>query len=483
MLRVIPHRCFALCVIALLLSPIAMAQDRGRERDNRGPRHALPAFAISTAFNVILGRPTDHSVVLSILSYKKDVRAVITYGSNPGTLTLHTPEVTLSKAKPQEWLLERLSPATQYHYRIEDASTRATLASGSFYTQRLPASSFQFTITADSHLDQNTDPLLYQRTLANALQDRPDFHIDLGDTFMTEKHESRASAAQQYLAQRYFFGQVGHSMPLFLVIGNHDGEEVRQLRDGPNSLGVWAIGMRKQYFPNPVSDAFYSASAAPDPLGGQLQDYFAWHWGDALFVVLNPYWHAPPRRSDERWGLSLGDAQYRWLKRTLEESHARYKLVFVHQLVGGIDRQGRGGIEGIEFGEWGGKNADGSNGLQTHRPGWNEPIHSMLVRNQVSIVFHGHDHLFAKQDLDGIVYQEVPQPGHPGTSNARNAAEYGYRSGTIMGYSGHMRISIAPDKMQADYVGVELASDGQPGPNNGQVHHTYSIAPSNGRPQ
>lgn len=30
---------------------------------------------------------------------------------------------------------------------------------------------FTFTITADSHLDEHTDPALYQRTLANALAD------------------------------------------------------------------------------------------------------------------------------------------------------------------------------------------------------------------------------------------------------------------------------------------------------------------------
>jgi hypothetical protein len=41
------------------------------------------------------------------------------------------------------------------------------------------------------------------------------------------------------------------------------------------------------------------------------------------------------------------------------------------------------------------------------------PIHQLLVRNKVAAVFHGHDHLFAKQDLDGIVYQEVPQPSSP----------------------------------------------------------------------
>jgi hypothetical protein len=36
------------------------------------------------------------------------------------------------------------------------------------------------------------------------------------------------------------------------------------------------------------------------------------------------------------------------------------------------------------------------------------PIHQLLLENHVTTVFHGHDHLFAKQELDGIIYQEVP---------------------------------------------------------------------------
>ena len=55
------------------------------------------------------------------------------------------------------------------------------------------------------------------QTLANALADAPDFHVDLGDTFMTEKHASRESAARQYVAQRYYFGLISHSAPLYLV--------------------------------------------------------------------------------------------------------------------------------------------------------------------------------------------------------------------------------------------------------------------------
>jgi hypothetical protein len=93
----------------------------------------------------------------------------------------------------------------------------------SFHTARQPGSSFVFTITADSHLDEQTDPQLYGQTLANALAGKPDFHIDLGDTFMTEKHPTRDDAARQYLAQRYYLGQICHSAPFFFVLGNHDG--------------------------------------------------------------------------------------------------------------------------------------------------------------------------------------------------------------------------------------------------------------------
>jgi len=51
--------------------------------------------------------------------------------------------------------------------------------------------SFTFTITADSHLDEKTDLAVYQRTLRNAAADQPVFHIDLGDTFMSEKLTER----------------------------------------------------------------------------------------------------------------------------------------------------------------------------------------------------------------------------------------------------------------------------------------------------
>jgi hypothetical protein len=88
------------------------------------------------------------------------------------------------------------------------------------------------------------------------------------------------------------------------------------------------------------------------------------------------------------------------------------------------------------------------------------PIHQLLVRNKVDIVFHGHDHFYARQELDGIIYQEVPQPGYPGNGRPPpSAAEYGYQNGVMLGSSGHVRVNVSPGTVTVDYV---KASPGRP---------------------
>jgi predicted phosphodiesterase len=303
-------------------------------------------------------------------------------------------------------------------------------------TMTLGQGTFTFTVTADSHLDEHTDLALYQQTLANAAADKPVFHMDLGDTFMSEKFTNRTEAAKQYLDQRRYFDLLG--APVHLVIGNHDGEGGRYLDGTTNNLAVWSRTMRLRYFPN--------------PLAKDGRNYYAWEHGNALFVVLDPFWYTPrPRRSPDNWYRTLGTEQYQWLKRTLENSKATFKFVFIHHLVGGLDKQGRGGAEAAPFYEWGGKNADGTDGFGQHRSGWPMPIHQSLVQNHLNIVFHGHDHFYAKQDIDGIVYQEVPQPGDP-KGSTRSAMEYGYKRGVILPSSGYLRVIVSPEKAKVDYV-------------------------------
>ena len=92
----------------------------------------------------------------------------------------------------------------------------------------------------------------------------------------------------------------------------------------------------------------------------------------------------------------------------------------------------------------------------------------------VSIVFHGHDHLYAKEELDGIVYQAVPQPGHPRFGNVRSAEEYGYH-GEVISSSGHLRISVSSDSARVDYIRAYLPKDESGRRINGGVGSSYLI--------
>jgi predicted phosphodiesterase len=456
----------------LLLAGTAPAAPEGK-RGGRGKGHKEQPTQNSTCLDVpehpldiILGRPTRDSVTLSVLAYQ-DTEGCIAYGTERGNLPLQTPRQQLKKGEPAEILIGSLQPGTRYFYEFRARGMDPV--GGAFHTRRPPGDTFTFTITADSHLDSNVSAECYQRTLANALADAPDFHVDLGDTFMSEKHDSRDTAARQYLAQRFYFGLLCRAAPLFLVLGNHDGESPRGQGGGGDELAVWSNTMRKRYFPNPEPDGFYTGDGKKHPGAGLLQDYYAWEWGDAQFIVLDPFWFTQKERGQrDNWKRTLGGEQYRWLDQTLQDSRSRFKFVFIHHLVGGLDEQCRGGSEAAPFYEWGGKNADGTDGFKEHRKGWPAPIHQLLVRNGVNIVFHGHDHLYAKQDLDGIVYQEVPQPGNSGNARTpRHAEEYGYRNGVILGGSGHMRVTVSPDKVAADYIAAV--------PSEKKAAHSYTL--------
>ena len=195
--------------------------------------------------------------------------------------------------------------------------------------------------------------------MTDILNDHPDFNIDLGDTFSTDGATSQSTVNNEYLAYRnpLYFGKIGSSVPIFLASGNHENEEGWNLDDTPFSIAVGSIQARKAYYPTPVPGGFYSANA--DPLtsisasvyGDQYrEDYYAWTWGDALFVVIDPFQYtmklpyAPgtagegtddPQTGDQ-WSWSLGVQQYQWLKTTLQNSTAKYKFIFDHQMLGGI---------------------------------------------------------------------------------------------------------------------------------------------------
>lgn len=435
-------------------------------------------------YDLVLGRPTRDAVTVSVLVYGER-EGYVAYGTVPGKPDRETPRRRFAAGEPADVRLEGLAPGTRHHFvlrsRAAGAAEFETSAEGTFVTARPPGSVFVFTVQADPHLDFGTDPAVYRKSLAHAVAARTDFHVDLGDTFMTDKYPTFTDAAPHYLAQRHYFGLVGLHAPVFLVLGNHDGEQPGRDGTGPGSMAVWANGMRKKYFPNPRPDGFYTGNAAAHPHAGILENYYAWEWGDALFVALDPFWYSARVRRGEgdNWARTLGEAQYRWLVATLAGSRAQFTFVFLHHLVGGETPEGRGGAEASRFFEWGGRELDGRETFAQRRPGWPAPIHDLLVRRGGgTVVFHGHDHLYAQQERDGIVYQLVPQPGHTRNDNTRSAADYGYKSGVIAGASGILRVAVASDRARVDYVrAYPDAAEGGPR-RSGAVTHSYEVKPA-----
>ncbi|EMI42438.1 calcineurin-like phosphoesterase [Rhodopirellula sp. SWK7] len=424
-------------------------------------------------FNIIVGRLTDRSGTIRVLMHR-DANAYVSYGDKPGPHRNKTDARELRVGEPFDFVIDGLKKNTRYFYRLEYQSAGKQFRSDeySFHTQRDRTSPFVFTVQADSHLDENTSGHVYLRTLANALSDRPDLHFALGDTFMTGKYVKPELSHPQYLAQRYYLGHLCHSAGLYFALGNHDGES------GNRGSTVWATTTRKRYLPNPFPNEFYSGNVKREREVGLPENYYEFEWGDCQFIVLDPFRHTTTRNrgnsSAGNWYWTLGEDQYQWFKRSLEQSDASLRFVFLHHLVGGADRNQRGGKEVAPFWEWGGKGLSGRDEFEERRPGWEKPIHQLLIEHGVSVVFHGHDHMFIKQDLDGIVYQLVPQPGHP-RSGTKTAKEYGYLSGDIQGSSGHVRVRVDQGTARVDYVRAYLPDAERGNRRNAEVTYSYRV--------
>ena len=429
----------------------------------------------------LLGKPTDTSIAINIIP-DSEIEYHYLYGTSPGSLTLDTPNYTAAAGQPHEILISGLSPNTQYYYRMQyhapgDAMNNwVDRSEHSFWTQRPQGSSFTFTVTSDAHATFST---AFENAMTNIVNEHPDFNIDLGDTFLSGDVDNQTQANTAYLAFRepLRFDKIGNSVPIFLTPGNHEDEEGWNLDDTPSfSPALGSIQARKAFYPTPIDDEFYSGNvdlldAIDESTYGDdnREDYYAWTWGDALFVVIdvyqytmeNPYGAAAGEGPDDpdtadQWIWTLGKDQYDWFKQTLENSDAKYKFVFSHHVTGGITRDivgvdagyVRGGAEAAAYFEWGGENANGSWGFDTQRPGWGGvPIHQLMVDNGVSAYFHGHDHQYVYETRDGIVYQEVPSPGMtgPGFSGIYTEGTYAdYSTIKILQNTGHLRITVTP---------------------------------------
>ena len=505
-------------VLTIAITPVtSVAIIRGIE--------IVPAAPTVPSHNILLGRPTDNSIMINtIVDENGEVK--FEYGIESGNYTTgETSTMSVTAGVPVEVLIGGLNPDTKYYYRIlyrvTSGSEWIAGSEHSFHTQRVKGETFTFTIIADSHLGQtfsSNSSDRYEQATLNVAADNPDFHIDLGDAFIISDdlgvgsnvtgNQSQVDAV--YDMQRPYFANFSHSAPVFLAIGNHENEEGWNIDDTPFSRALASIIARKEYFLNPIPDGFYAGNEnLLTEIGGDeyREDYYSWEWGDALFVVLDPFQYTMTKPygsvtgsgedndetvSGDQWNWTLGQEQYDWFKQTLENSNAKFKFVFSHHMVGGqitVSNPGagppeyvRGGAEGAPYFEWGGNNDDETPGFVSHRSGWGtDPIHQLMLDNGVVAFFHGHDHQFVHEMIDGLVYQEVPSPGMQGygfdlydeSPYVQTTPPYGIGN---LPSSGHLRVSVAEESVTVEYIRSAISGDGV---TNGEVSYAYTIqAPS-----
>ncbi len=425
----------------------------------------------------LLGRPTDVSITINVLS-PSAMEIYWEYGIKQGNYSSKTAVFNIAEGQPFELEMGQLSPDTKYFYRsrFRAIGSNDGFAEGAehfFQTQRKAGKSFRFAVEADPHLDSNTIQEAYRNSLRNMLLNKPDFLVDLGDNFMNDKlpNPNREEIKKRNLLFRSFFNELNHSVPLYLTLGNHEGEVGWRQKPGQDSLGIWATQTRKMYYPNPFPNAFYSGNTVASKVFGLPENYYSWQWGDALFLVIDPYINTKNRGE---WAWTLGKEQYDWFRNTLEKSTAAFKFVFSHQLVGGSGKEARGGTEFAHLFEMGGRNADSTWGFDANRLGWGKPIHQLMVENKVSVFFHGHDHFYGKQDKDGVVYQAVPQPSSRNINKITGTA-YGYKDGVLLPGRGYMLISVSSNEAKVEFIRTYLPSEENANRKNGEVAHSYTI--------
>jgi 3',5'-cyclic AMP phosphodiesterase CpdA len=360
-----------------------------------------------------------------------------------------------------EWSVTDLSPGTAYQYAIvtgkealkaleeadssgvaDDSAADPVLYSGTAVTRRESGASFSVALITDPHIGADLRfsnqgiPEVLQEVGSQVKNYHPDFIINLGDMvdfhqFGFEPPPTDTALRSAYINYRFLLGDAIGQASHFQVIGNWDGEngwfsgeEIAASRAG-----------RHLYMPGPSSGTY--------PEGGSTEGgYYAFTWGDALFIVLNVQSYTTTMLSlslsdgnPDDW--TLGEEQLAWLKKTLESASSKWRFIFIHHTVGGA----AGTLSNSIYGRGGGLAA---------RVGEQATIHQLMIDNDVDVFFYGHDHVFTDMVVDNIHYT---LPGSAGAPWLFTESETGYT--TYWGVSGWAKLDIAPGSVHVQFIDLD----------------------------
>ncbi|HEY6727816.1 MAG TPA: metallophosphoesterase [Polyangiaceae bacterium] len=342
-----------------------------------------------------------------------------------------------------EWRFDGLEPGTRYEYDVtEDKDGDLELHfEGSAVTQRESDEAFSFAMISDSHIGAYLEysnqgyPETLEAIAAEVGQAAPDFLVNLGD--MLDFHQFGFNApppsgeitALAYQNYRKLLGDAAGHVGHFPVIGNWDGEAGHYSAEQIE----WSREQRQLYVPAPEPGTY--------PEGGSPgTDYYAFTWGDALFVVLNVMSYTTAEHllnhdeAPDDW--TLGADQLSWLESTLAGATSKWRFLFIHHTVGGA----AGDAANSAYGRGGG---------QAAYVGEQAIVHELMLEHGVQIFFYGHDHVFADMVVDGIHYS---MPGSAGAPWKFTEAETGYAE--YWDESGWALVDVSSDAVHVQFIAM-----------------------------
>ena len=390
-------------------------------------------------------------------------------GVSPETTTVHVTGL------PPHALAEL---ALEYRGSADEAWRQRRL--GPVRTGRAPGQPYRMALLADSHIyNGGKFTSNFQRTLEVVAADRPDFVIFAGDEAGVFVVGDEEGATPELVERRWRrWRQVSDALlagtPSFMVLGNHEGEagyyRSYERAGAVEALQDWGTAARLRHYVNPDGGTY--------PEGGEprLQNYFAFTWGDALFVVIDVHRYTgadgqTPERVED-W--TLGAEQREWLERTLLGSGARWKFVVGHHLLGGwnYDLAGRRQDTRYKYGRGGARYAT------VGEQGW---LDQLMERAGAQVFFYGHDHVFSHQRETAVHYVCCGRTSAHSRGDNRWWRNKGWKEAygdyeardphDFYAAIGYTRLEVSPENVALQYVrSLEEPDDNVTTPVRGVVH-------------
>lgn len=358
--------------------------------------------------------------------------------------------------------------------------------------------------------------------LEDIFLDPPDFTILGGDGVFLSSSDSTDTDRTRWIKYMNMLNPIFTSGGAYFMLGNHE-REIGFLQDASSATTTGnqrdCTVLRKKFFINPTNttyseggendtnyldnagsdwvpaldgtfDATYRTNQIGDGTDGNappLENYYAFTWGDCLWIVLDPFRYTKPGGSntitDEAHWI-LGETQWAWLEGVLAASTARHKVICIHQQLGGVRQSlgpagwyGRGSgaqISNSRLSSVAFTSHEVATGTGAGSPGIIDELrlHSLCRQYSVNAVVKGHDHQFIHVRKNTVNYVSAPALsitkfsstdaqkeifGSPDIEYADRAAD-----GVLFGHagSGYMRLSVSASSLNLTYRLTYVSNNG-----------------------